>query len=190
MRLVCGCGTGSAFSPACSQQRHSFVETTLRAASAARVADLGCGDCALMVHLAESTTAESSGCGRPSPLHPPDNGGAAGSTSFTDLIGVDISLTALVRGRKRLEVTAHPSPSTFRTAVPSRQLTHIRGSYRLLYLADYYGASSYHPANPSPHILLIVALHVLLCVQGSAWYSKVACHPIPCILATTCGVAM
>lgn len=156
MHLVRECGAGSAFSPACSQQRHTFVETTLRAASAARVADLGCGDCALMVHLAESTAAGTSSCGAPGPLHPPDSCGAAGNMpSFTDVVGVDISLTALVRGRKRLEVIVQASCR--------RQLDHCRSIVQLTVLQPDVHIVCYNVVLPHQFImLLVVALHVSL----------------------------
>ncbi len=72
------------FSPPAAAQRYALVTQLLRSAGAKTVVDLGCGDGKLLQHLASD-----------------DAGSAAALEAVT---GIDVSATALARGRCTLEV--------------------------------------------------------------------------------------
>ena len=151
-------GDVGAFTPPSAAQRYAFVAGVLRAAGARRVADLGCGDGALLAFLAASgdeaprppalphltpdaapggdlaqhhhqhpqqqqqqqqqeQQSAASNAGAASELAAASGGGAAvagggGSHStganLEELVGIDISATALARAQKTLQVALAP----------------------------------------------------------------------------------
>lgn len=156
------------FSPPSAVQRRMFVEGVLRGVGACRVADLGCGDGALLLHLAASCDpgratdpndpglgrdagAGSDGSSQPPQVHhpwqqqqlqqqPTGEAGAAHAAGdatssdgahelpFRELVGVDISGTALARAQKRLQVWPCMPPPSAQTvsAAAAALLRHAR----------------------------------------------------------------